>query len=278
MSDPTGAAFGALLTAAARHQHIQEPAPSQECALKIVRLRMRQPPPRAVDLTCHETLPADPVPVIRPLARSVVVVPPAQLPPAPAPKAACQFDEKSVDNLYWSKHQALTNMMDGFASTLVHRLDQAEKPSLASASKADLLSAVVKEKRPPITPPTKLKTIADHQCLDDLIFVVCRMHTKVVNHAAKGGPSLYDVLGVPVDASDHALRRAYRKLALKHHPDRAVDKKPRGAAKKKQLDAATSDAMAQINAAYEILATPEKRTQYDDAYTAVMRARKRRFV
>ena len=99
-----------------------------------------------------------------------------------------------------------------------------------------------------------------------------------VNHAAKGGPSLYDVLGVPVDASDHALRRAYRKLALKHHPDRAVDKKPRGAAKKKHLDAATSDAMAQINAAYEILATPEKRTQYDDAYTAVMRARKRRFV
>ena len=88
----------------------------------------------------------------------------------------------------------------------------------------------------------------------------------------------YKILAVPKDATEAEIKKAYRKLALKHHPDRAVDKKPRGAAKKKQLDAATSDAMAQINAAYEILATPEKRTQYDDAYTAVMRARKRRFV
>ena len=90
--------------------------------------------------------------------------------------------------------------------------------------------------------------------------------------------NLYERLGVEKDAGPEAIKKSYRKLALKHHPDRAVDKKPRGAAKKKQLDAATSDAMAQINAAYEILATPEKRTQYDDAYTAVMRARKRRFV
>ena len=92
--------------------------------------------------------------------------------------------------------------------------------------------------------------------------------------AARGGENLYETLGVPVDASDGVLRRAYRKLALKHHPDRAADRN-KGARRK--AAAPESDAMARINAAYEILATKEKRHQYDDAYTAVMRARKRGF-
>ena len=95
-----------------------------------------------------------------------------------------------------------------------------------------------------------------------------------VNFAARGGENLYETLGVPVDASDGVLRRAYRKLALKHHPDRAADRN-KGARRK--AAAPESDAMARINAAYEILATKEKRHQYDDAYTAVMRARKRGF-
>jgi len=190
MSDPAGAAFGALLTAAARHNHIQEPAPSQEGGFKIVRLRMRQPP-ETLDLACYETLPPDPSPVFQPSGPSSFTwrMPPAPSaalsPPFTTPKAVRQFNEKSVDCLYWSKHKVLTSMMDGFAHTLVAQLDKVEKKSLASLSKADLLSAVVKEERP-CTSSGTLKTIADHKVLDELISIVCGMHTKCVNHAAEG--------------------------------------------------------------------------------------------
>ncbi|KAH8093451.1 hypothetical protein JL720_4585 [Aureococcus anophagefferens] len=77
-----------------------------------------------------------------------------------------------------------------------------------------------------------------------------------------------------VAAAVNFAARRRELLALKHHPDRAADRN-KGARRK--AAAPESDAMARINAAYEILATKEKRHQYDDAYTAVMRARKRGF-
>jgi curved DNA-binding protein len=60
----------------------------------------------------------------------------------------------------------------------------------------------------------------------------------------------YETLGVPRDASAEDIRRAYRKLARKYHPD--VNKEP---------DA--EDRFKQISEAYEVLRDDDKRARYD---------------
>ncbi|MGH7727231.1 MAG: molecular chaperone DnaJ [Vulcanimicrobiaceae bacterium] len=62
---------------------------------------------------------------------------------------------------------------------------------------------------------------------------------------------LYRVLGVERSASEAELKRAYRELARKYHPDVAQDK------------AAAETRFKEINAAYEVLSDPHKREQYD---------------
>src|SRR3989454_9273881 len=61
----------------------------------------------------------------------------------------------------------------------------------------------------------------------------------------------YTVLGVNRDASDEDIKKAYRKLAMKHHPDRNPD------------DKASEEKFKVAKEAYEVLSDPKKRAAYD---------------
>lgn len=61
----------------------------------------------------------------------------------------------------------------------------------------------------------------------------------------------YSILGVDKNASQDDIKKAYRKLARKHHPDVNPN------------DAASSKKFQQINEANEVLSDPEKRKKYD---------------
>ncbi len=65
----------------------------------------------------------------------------------------------------------------------------------------------------------------------------------------------YEVLGVSKDASESEIKKAYRKLALKYHPDKQSTEEGRKQA---------SEVFAKISNAYEILSDPQQRQEYDN--------------
>jgi molecular chaperone DnaJ len=60
----------------------------------------------------------------------------------------------------------------------------------------------------------------------------------------------YEILGVPRNASDEQIKKAFRKLAFQYHPDH-------------NKEAGAEDKFKEINEAYEVLSDAEKRASYD---------------
>ena len=70
-----------------------------------------------------------------------------------------------------------------------------------------------------------------------------------INSQSKIDP--YKILNVPKHATQKEIRKEFKKLALKYHPDRNVQ-------------SSDPDKMKKIAAAYEILGDPDKRKKYDE--------------
>ena len=61
----------------------------------------------------------------------------------------------------------------------------------------------------------------------------------------------YEILGVAKNASEEEIKKSYRKLAMKYHPDRNPDSKE------------SEEKFKEVKEAYEMLTNPEKRDAYD---------------
>ena len=61
----------------------------------------------------------------------------------------------------------------------------------------------------------------------------------------------YEILGVSRNASEEEIKKTYRRLAMKHHPDRNAN------------DKASEEKFKEIKEAYEVLSDSRKRAAYD---------------
>jgi molecular chaperone DnaJ len=79
----------------------------------------------------------------------------------------------------------------------------------------------------------------------------CSLYYEVIVLANGEKHDYYELLEVNRNASETEIKKAYRRLAVQHHPD------------KNQGDKASEDKFKEISEAYEVLSDPEKRARYD---------------
>nr|XP_039149089.1 dnaJ homolog subfamily C member 5 homolog isoform X3 [Drosophila simulans] len=80
----------------------------------------------------------------------------------------------------------------------------------------------------------------------------CGYQPLIPNAETTSGDSLYEILGLPKTATGDDIKKTYRKLALKYHPDKNPD----------NVDAA--DKFKEVNRAHSILSDQTKRNIYDN--------------
>ncbi|KDN41779.1 DnaJ-domain-containing protein [Tilletiaria anomala UBC 951] len=98
---------------------------------------------------------------------------------------------------------------------------------------------------------THINSLASHQHLHTTYPSETQLNSKYSRIITEMGKDYYQILGVSKSASDDELKRAYKKLALKHHPDRNKD------------NANAKVKFQEIGEAFEVLSDKNKRAVYD---------------
>jgi len=70
----------------------------------------------------------------------------------------------------------------------------------------------------------------------------------------------YDVLSVPMNADENEIKKSYRKLALKYHPDKNIDN-----------DEEVTELFREAQSAYDVLCDPQERAWYDKHREEIMK-------